>query len=48
MRYDEIAAETDLFFSKHPVIRDGQDVLPKLVTVSSGPLRSGYVRKQRR
>jgi hypothetical protein len=48
MRYDEIAVETDLHFSKRPVIQDGQDVLPKLVTVASGPARSGYVRKQRR
>jgi hypothetical protein len=48
MKYDEIAAETDLHFSKYPVIQDGQDVLPKLVIVSAGPVRGGYVRKQRR
>jgi hypothetical protein len=48
MTYDDIAAETDLHFSKHPVIQDGQDVLPKLVTVASGLVRCGYVRKQRR
>ena len=48
MRYDEIAAETDLHFSKYPVIQDGQDVLPKLVIVAAGPVRSGYVRKRRR